>query len=87
MSYKGDPTKAKGFFSVVTAMDVRPLMIHEGIPGHYYQMAWSWLHPDPIRRHYYDSDANEGIGFYAEEMMLEAGLFNDARARARASTA
>ena len=78
VSYKGDPTKATGFFSVVTAMDVRPLMIHEGIPGHYFQMAWSWHHPDPIRRRYYDSESNEGIGFYAEEMMLEAGLFEDA---------
>jgi uncharacterized protein (DUF885 family) len=37
----------------------------------------SWAHPDPIRRHYYDSGANEGIGFYAEEMMLQAGLFDD----------
>jgi len=77
-SYKGDPTKARGFFSVVTAMDTRPLMIHEGVPGHYFQMAWSWHHTDPIRRHYYDSESNEGIGFYAEEMMLEAGLFEDA---------
>jgi uncharacterized protein (DUF885 family) len=77
-SYKGDPTKATGFFSVVTAMDTRPLMIHEGVPGHYFQMAWSWHHPDPVRRHYYDSESNEGIGFYAEEMMLEAGLFKDA---------
>src|SRR5436305_5930678 len=32
---------------------------------------------EPIRRHYYDSGANEGIGFYAEEMMLQAGLFDD----------
>jgi hypothetical protein len=77
-SYKGDPTRATGFFSVVTAMDTRPLMIHEGVPGHYFQMAWSWHHPDPVRRHYYDSESNEGIGFYAEEMMLEAGLFEDA---------
>ena len=78
VSYKGDPTKATGFFSVVTAMDTRPLMVHEGVPGHYFQMAWSWHHPDPIRRHYYDSESNEGIGFYAEEMLLEAGLFKDA---------
>jgi len=35
------------------------------------------MHPDPIRRHYYDSGANEGIGFYGEEMMLQAGLFDD----------
>jgi hypothetical protein len=78
VSYKGDPTKATGFFSVVTAMDTRPLMVHEGVPGHYFQMAWSWHHPDSIRRHYYDSESNEGIGFYAEEMLLEAGLFKDA---------
>lgn len=77
-SYKGDPTKVAGFFSVITAMDTRSLMVHEGIPGHYFQMAWSWHHPDRIRRHYYDSESNEGIGFYAEEMMLEAGLFDDA---------
>jgi uncharacterized protein (DUF885 family) len=52
-------------------------MVHEGIPGHYFQMCLSWLHPDPIRRHYYDSGANEGLGFYSEEMMLQAGLFDD----------
>src|SRR5439155_1226285 len=32
---------------------------------------------DPVRRHYYDSSANEAIGFYAEEMLLHAGLFDD----------
>jgi uncharacterized protein (DUF885 family) len=58
-------------------MDSRPLCVHEGIPGHYFQLCLSWKHEDPIRRHYYDSGANEGIGFYAEEMMLQAGLFDD----------
>jgi len=51
--------------------------VHEGIPGHYFQLCLSWKHEDPIRRHYYDSGVNEGIGFYAEEMMLQAGLFDD----------
>jgi uncharacterized protein (DUF885 family) len=41
------------------------------------QLALAWAHEDPIRRHYYDSNSNEGIGFYAEEMMLQAGLFDD----------
>ena len=58
-------------------MDPRPLTVHEGIPGHYFQLCLSWKQEDPIRRHYYDSGANEGIGFYAEEMMLQAGLFDD----------
>jgi uncharacterized protein (DUF885 family) len=41
------------------------------------QLWLGWKNPDPIRRHYYDSGANEGLGFYAEEMMLQAGLFDD----------
>jgi uncharacterized protein (DUF885 family) len=76
VSYKEPPSAKMGFFSLVTAHDTRPLMIHEGVPGHYFQMAWSWHHPDAIRRHYYDSESNEGIGFYAEEMMLQAGIFD-----------
>ena len=44
---------------------------------HYQQLALSWRHPDPVRRHYYDSGANEGIAFYNEELMLQAGLFED----------
>jgi uncharacterized protein (DUF885 family) len=71
------PSPQLGYFWLATAKDPRPDMVHEGIPGHYFQMCRSWLHPDPIRRHYYDSGANEGIGFYAEEMMLQAGLFDD----------
>ena len=57
------------------ARDPRTLIAHEGV--HYYQLARSWAHPNPIRRHYYDSGPNEGIGFYAEEMLLQAGLFDD----------
>jgi uncharacterized protein (DUF885 family) len=75
-SYKQPPSEHMGFFSVATAHDTRPIILHEGIPGHYFQLAWSWQHPDPIRRRYYDSESNEGLGFYAEEMMLEAGLFD-----------
>ena len=41
------------------------------------QLALAWAHENPIRRHYYDSGANEGIGFYAEEMMLQAGLWDE----------
>lgn len=76
VSYKGKPSADSGFFSAITARDTRPLSIHEGVPGHFYQMAWGFGHKDPVRRHYYDSEANEGIGFYAEEMMMIAGLFD-----------
>ena len=71
------PSPQLGYFWLATAKDPRPEITHEGVPGHYFQMSLSWRHPDPIRRHYYDSGANEGIGFYAEEMMLQEGLFDD----------
>jgi Bacterial protein of unknown function (DUF885) len=66
-----------GYFASTLARDPRGLIVHEGVPGHYFQLALSWAASDPIRRHYYDSSANEGIGFYAEEMLLHAGLFDD----------
>ena len=75
--YVTDPKAVTAYFWKATAMDPRPICVHEGIPGHYFQLCLSWKHENPIRRHYYASTANEGIGFYAEEMMLQAGLFDD----------
>jgi uncharacterized protein (DUF885 family) len=75
--YVTEPSGNLGYFWRATVEDPRPITVHEGIPGHYFQLCLAWKHEDPIRRHYYDSGANEGIGFYAEEMMLQAGLFDD----------
>ena len=75
--YLDPPSPDLGYFWRATAQDPRPIIVHEGLPGHYFQLCLSWKHEDPIRRHYYDSGANEGIGFYAEEMLLQAGLFDD----------
>ena len=74
-SYIPPPAPSLGFFALATARDPRVMIAHEGM--HYYQLALSWANEDPIRRHYYDSGANEGIGFYAEEMALQSGLFDD----------
>jgi hypothetical protein len=77
ISYINPPSPRMGYFGASTARDPRPIIVHEGIPGHYLQKLLSWGHEDPIRRHYYDSGVNEGIGFYGEEMMLQAGLWDD----------
>ncbi len=76
-SYIRKPSPELGYFALSTAHDPRPILVHEGVPGHYFQLCLGWHNEDPIRRHYYDSSANEGIGFYAEEMMLQAGFFDD----------
>ncbi len=75
--YISAPSLNLGYFAATMAKDPRGIIVHEGVPGHYFQLALSWANPDPIRRHYYDSSANEGIGFYTEEMLLHAGLFDD----------
>jgi len=75
-SYIPEPAENLPYFQLASARDPRPLIIHEGIPGHYFQLALSWANPDPIRRRYIDSSANEGIGFYVEELLLQAGLFD-----------
>ncbi|HEX9112572.1 MAG TPA: DUF885 family protein, partial [Terriglobales bacterium] len=75
--YMQPPSGDLGYFRLADAKDPRTGIVHEGVPGHYFQLSLSWAHPDVIRRHYYDSGANEGIGFYAEEMLLEAGLFDN----------
>jgi uncharacterized protein (DUF885 family) len=64
------------YFYAANAHDPRAGIIHEG--AHHQQLALSWRHPRAVRRHYYDSTANEGIAFYNEEMVLASGLFDDA---------
>jgi uncharacterized protein (DUF885 family) len=75
--YIDPPSESLGYFAKSMATDPRAILVHEGIPGHYLQLWLSWSHPDPIRRRYYDSGVNEGLGFYAEEMMLHSGFFDD----------
>ncbi len=75
-SYIREPSPKLPYFHLSAARDPRPLIIHEGIPGHYFQLALSWANPNHIRRRYIDSSVNEGIGFYVEEMLLQAGLFD-----------
>jgi uncharacterized protein (DUF885 family) len=70
-------SKTPSYFDAAYAKDTRTTGVHEGVPGHFLQLFVAGRNPDPIRRHYYDSGANEGIGFYAEEMMLQTGLYDD----------
>ncbi len=77
VSYIKRPRPDLDYFSLSIAKDPRPLIVHEGVPGHYFQMSLAWAHENTIRRQYYDSGANEGIGFYAEELMLQFGFFDD----------
>src|ERR1051326_8900124 len=75
LHYIPEPRPDLPYFYLAMARDPRTLIAHEGM--HYYQLAMAWAHPNRLRHYYYDSGPNEGIGFYAEEMLLQAGLFDD----------
>jgi hypothetical protein len=75
-SYVPTPGPELPYFYAANARDTRAGIVHEG--AHYQQLAISWRHPRALRRYYYDSGSNEGIAFYNEELMLAAGLFDDA---------
>lgn len=75
-SYVPEPSPDLPYFDAASARDPRLGIIHEG--AHAQQLALAWAHPNPMRRHFIDSVANEGIAHYNEELMLTAGLFEDA---------
>jgi uncharacterized protein (DUF885 family) len=83
VSYIPEPSGDLSFFRLASAKDPRPIVIHEGVPGHYAQLCLSWANEDPIRRHFIDPGPVEGFGFYVEEMLLQAGLFDADRPRTR----
>ena len=76
VSYAPDPGPDLPFFYRANMLDPRLGVAHEGV--HALQLTWSATHPDPVRRHYVDSQSNEGIAFYDEEMLLDSGLWADA---------
>ncbi len=76
VSYVPAPSTDLPYFYAANARDPRAGIVHEG--AHYQQLSLSNAHPNPLRRRYYDSGANEGIAFYNEEYLLQAGLFDDA---------
>ncbi len=76
VSYVPVPGPDLPYFYRANAADPRAGIAHEG--AHYQQLALSWANPRPARRHFYDSCPNEGLAFYNEEMLTQAGLFDDA---------
>lgn len=75
VTYLPAPDAEPSYFDRLNTLDPRLGIIHEG--AHHHQLAMSWAHPNPVRRHFYDSAANEGIAFYNEELLLRAGLLDD----------
>ena len=65
--YVPPPREGMPFFLDALARDARPVIVHEGLPGHFCQFSCSWRNPREARRHWLDSVVNEGLAFYWEE--------------------
>jgi uncharacterized protein (DUF885 family) len=69
-----DP-KSGNFYIRAAIEDPRPILGHEGIPGHFLQISIANRLTNEIRRQHQDGVFVEGWALYTEEMLQRAGLF------------
>jgi uncharacterized protein (DUF885 family) len=71
-----DP-KSSNFYIRAAIEDPRPILGHEGIPGHFLQLSIANHLPNEIRRQHADNTFVEGWALYGEEMLMREGLYAD----------
>ncbi len=67
--------QSRNFYIRAAIEDPRPILGHEGIPGHFLQISVANHLANEIRRHHDDTVFIEGWALYGEEMLLRAGLY------------
>ena len=88
--YDKDPTgfyfiptynpQSKNFYIRAAIEDPRPILGHEGIPGHFLQLSIANRLSDEIRRQHQDGVFVEGWALYGEEMLMRTGLYRNSSA-------
>jgi uncharacterized protein (DUF885 family) len=72
--------KSANFYIRAAIEDPRPILGHEGIPGHFMQLSIANHLTDEIRRQHGDGVFIEGWALYTEEMLSRTGLYPDGSA-------
>ncbi len=67
--------ESKNFYIRAAIEDPRPILGHEGIPGHFMQLSIANHLSDEIRRQHADGVFVEGWALYGEEMLMRTGLY------------
>ncbi|MCI0411151.1 MAG: DUF885 domain-containing protein, partial [Acidobacteria bacterium] len=67
--------KSQNFYIRAAIEDPRPILGHEGIPGHFLQISIANHLANEIRREHQDGIFVEGWALYGEEMLLRRGLY------------
>jgi uncharacterized protein (DUF885 family) len=71
---------SKNFYIRAAIEDPRPILGHEGIPGHFLQLSIANHLPDEIRRQNQNGVFVEGWALYGEEMLMRTGLYPEGSA-------
>jgi uncharacterized protein (DUF885 family) len=66
---------SQNFYIRAAIEEPRPILGHEGIPGHFLQISIANHLADEIRRHHSDGVFVEGWALYSEEMLLRRGFY------------
>jgi uncharacterized protein (DUF885 family) len=67
--------QSKNFYIRAAIEDPRPILGHEGIPGHFLQLSIANHLKNEIRRQHGDGVFIEGWALYGEEMLMRTGLY------------
>src|SRR6266436_5140268 len=67
--------QSKNFYIRAAIEEPRPILGHEGIPGHFLQLSIANHLTDEIRRQHSDGIFVEGWALYGEEMLMRTGLY------------
>lgn len=67
--------QSRNFYIRAAIEDPRPILGHEGIPGHFLQISIANHLTNEIRRQHGDGVFIEGWALYGEEMLLREGLY------------
>src|SRR2546429_4278026 len=67
--------RSGNFYIRAAIEDPRPILGHEGIPGHFLQLSIANHLTDEIRRQHGDGIFVEGWALYGEEMLMRTGLY------------
>jgi uncharacterized protein (DUF885 family) len=68
--------QVESFLREYNLLSMQDLTIHEGVPGHYLQLALSNRYPSALRSILWSGPFVEGWGVYAEQMMIDEGYMN-----------
>ena len=69
--------QVQSFLREYNLYSIQDLTIHEGVPGHYLQLALSNRYPSTLRAVLYSGPFVEGWGVYAEQMMISEGYLDN----------